>query len=136
MKLIFESFHAQKFPAISRNQPIMLIFYTYYAMLQCSNLCSILCSCKRFVFKNLAVLLEYIHLHHKILMHLHTTVEQIIIVDVLLEYIDLQSYFQSSTTYYALCWHNRLVPSYKTYHKGDIYNNINRCILYIIMYMT
>ena len=30
----------------------MLIFY-------------LLCSCKRFVLKNLAVLLEYIHLHHK-----------------------------------------------------------------------
>ena len=82
---------------------------------------------------NLAVLLEYIHLHHKnfnvvtvLLEVLHTTVAQIIIiVDVLLEYIDLQSYFQSSTTYDAgimldafsyllcskLCWHNRLVPT-------------------------
>ena len=28
-------------------------------------LCAILCSCKRFVLKNFAVLLEYIHLHHK-----------------------------------------------------------------------
>ena len=28
-------------------------------------LCSILCSCKRFVLKILNVLLEYIHLHHK-----------------------------------------------------------------------
>ena len=41
-------------------------------------LCSILCSCKRFVLKNLAVLLEYIHLHHKnfnvVTVLLHTTV--------------------------------------------------------------
>ena len=87
---------------------------------------------KRFVLKNLAVLLEYIHLHHKnfnvvtvLLEVIRTTVAQIIIiVDVLLEYIDLQSYFQSSTAYYAgimldafsyLCsklrWNNRLVPT-------------------------
>ena len=66
-------------------------------------LCSILCSCKRFVLKK-AVLLEYIHLHHKneVAKVLHTTVAQIIIIlNVLLECIDLQSYFQSSTTYYA-----------------------------------
>ena len=32
-------------------------------------LCSILCSCERFVLKNLAVLLEYItYVHHKNLM--------------------------------------------------------------------
>ena len=90
-------------------------------------LCSILCSCKRFVLKNLAVLLEYIHLHRKNFnVFLHTTVAQIIIImNVLLEYIDLQSYFRSSTTYYAgimldafsyllcskLSWHNRLVPN-------------------------
>ena len=76
----------------------MLIFY----LICCAPvlkffhlLCSILCSCK-----DLAVLLEYIHLHHKnfnvitfyqrISKVLHTTVAQIIIiVDVLLEYIDL-----------------------------------------------
>ena len=56
-----------------RDQPIMLIFY-----LLCYAPCSaqifspimlnIICSCKRFVLKNLAVLLEYIHLHHKNLM--------------------------------------------------------------------
>ena len=50
------------------DQPIMFIFLP---IMLCSSaqifylLCSILCSCKRFVLKNLAVLLEYIHLHHK-----------------------------------------------------------------------
>ena len=53
---------------IYRDQPIMLIFLP---IMLCSSaqifdlLCSILCSCKTFVLKNLAVLLEYIHLHHK-----------------------------------------------------------------------
>ena len=45
---------------IDRDQPI-----TYYAAQIFDLLCSILCSCKIFVLKNLAVLLEYIHLHHK-----------------------------------------------------------------------
>ena len=88
--------------------PIMLCYSAQIFDL----LCSILCSSKRFVLKILAVLLEYIHLHHNF---------NVLTV----EYIDLQSYFQSSTTYYAgimldafsyllcskLCWHNRLVPS-------------------------
>ena len=46
----------------------MLIFYLlcYAPVLKFFHLlCSILCSCKRFVLKNLVVLLEYIHLHHK-----------------------------------------------------------------------
>ena len=85
-------------------------------------LCSILCSCKRFVLKNLAVLLEYIHLHHKnfnaVTVLLHILLAQIIIiVDVLLEYIDLQSYFQSSTTYYAGIILDAL--SYSTYYAHD-----------------
>ena len=48
--------------------------YTYFLPIMLSSiaqifdlLCSILCSCKRFVLKNLSVLLEYIHLrvYHK-----------------------------------------------------------------------
>ena len=39
-------------------------------------LCSILCSCKRFVLKNLAVLLEYIHLHHKIFNVVHSSIRE------------------------------------------------------------
>ena len=99
-------------------------------MFQCSNICSILCSCKRFVLKNLAVLLEYIH---KNFIH-YSCMQIIIIVDFLLEYIDLQSYFQSSTTYYAgimldafsyllcskSCWHNRLVPRPRVFTNSAI----------------
>ena len=46
----------------------MLIFLPIMLCSSAQNfdlLCSILCSCKRFVLKNLAVLLVYIHLHHK-----------------------------------------------------------------------
>ena len=52
---------------VARDRPIMLIIFI---MLCCSAqifdlLCSILCSCKRIVLKNLTVLLEYIYLHQK-----------------------------------------------------------------------
>ena len=79
----------------------MLKFLTYYAQYYAHV---------KDVLKNLAVLLEYIHLYHNfnvvtvllaISTHYITSAQIIITVDVLLEYIDLQSYFQSSTTYYA-----------------------------------
>ena len=59
----------------NRDQPIVLIFLP---IMLCSSaqifdlLYSILHSCKRFVLKNLSVLLEYIHLHHKNLMYIVT----------------------------------------------------------------
>ena len=62
-----------------RDRPIMLIFYLCCSAQFFDLLCSILCSCKRIVLKNLTVLLEYIHLYQKLFN----------MVSVLLEYIDL-----------------------------------------------